>query len=77
MINRRGLLIGLGSLIAAPAVVRAASLMPVRRPALLTWTQISLEDYAKGLQREEIFDWLHDGPIFEGMVAEYRGYHHP
>lgn len=30
MTSRRGFLIGLGALVAAPAVVRAASLMPVR-----------------------------------------------
>lgn len=30
MISRRGLLVGLGSLLAAPAIVRASSLMPVR-----------------------------------------------
>ena len=29
-LNRRGLLIGLGSLIAAPAIVRVSSLMPVK-----------------------------------------------
>jgi len=34
MMNRRGLLTGLGALIAAPAIVRAGSLMPVRRPPL-------------------------------------------
>jgi hypothetical protein len=35
LIGRRSFLAGLGSLIAAPAVVRAASLMPVRAPKLL------------------------------------------
>jgi hypothetical protein len=30
IINRRGLIIGLVSLVAAPAIVRASSLMPVR-----------------------------------------------
>lgn len=29
-VNRRGLLVGLGSLVAAPAIVRATSLMPVK-----------------------------------------------
>lgn len=33
--TRRSLLIGLSAAIAAPAIVRAASLMPVRAPALL------------------------------------------
>lgn len=35
MLTRRGLIGGLGLLIAAPAVVRAASLMPVRRAPLV------------------------------------------
>ena len=30
--NRRSLLVGVGALIAAPAIVRASSLMPVRQP---------------------------------------------
>lgn len=30
LVNRRGLLIGLGSLIASPAIVSASNLMPVR-----------------------------------------------
>jgi hypothetical protein len=32
LITRRSILIGAGSLLCAPAIVRAASLMPVRRP---------------------------------------------
>lgn len=32
--NRRGFLTAIGSLIAAPAVVRVTSIMPVRRPPL-------------------------------------------
>lgn len=35
MIHRRGLLAGLAAAVAAPAIVRAASIMPVRTPALL------------------------------------------
>jgi hypothetical protein len=34
-LSRRGLLTGLGALIAAPAIVRAASIMPVRAAPLL------------------------------------------
>lgn len=37
MISRRGLLTGLGALIAAPAIVRATSLMPVRAPLVISW----------------------------------------
>lgn len=41
--SRRGLLLGLGaSLVAAPAIVRAASLMLVRAPKLVT-ARLSLE----------------------------------
>lgn len=36
MIRRRGFIAGLGALLAAPAVVRAGSLMPVRRVPLLS-----------------------------------------
>jgi hypothetical protein len=35
--NRRGLLLGLGSLIAAPTIVRAASLMPVKALQPIKW----------------------------------------
>jgi hypothetical protein len=42
-INRRGLLAGLGSLLAAPAIVHAGNLMPVKapRPLLQRFTIIS------------------------------------
>src|SRR5258708_12587535 len=69
--NRRGLLVGLGSLIAAPAVVRAASLMPVRRPALITptWTAISLPDYC---QKEDLPEFV-ALPIYAGTIGAFRG----
>jgi hypothetical protein len=35
LIARRGFLVGLGALIAAPAVVRASSLMQIRAPQLI------------------------------------------
>ena len=39
--NRRGFLIGLGAaLVAAPAIVRIANIMPVRAPRLLTLDEI-------------------------------------
>lgn len=40
MIGRRGLLRGLGALLAAPAIVRASSLMPVRSLPGPTWKTI-------------------------------------
>lgn len=36
MLTRRGLLLGAGSLLAAPAIVRAASLMPISAPLYST-----------------------------------------
>jgi len=40
--SRRGLITGLASLIAAPALVRASSLMPVRRLPPAVWTPSAL-----------------------------------
>src|SRR4051812_3637220 len=37
MLNRRGFLTGMGSLLAAPAIVRAASLMPIRAIEVPGW----------------------------------------
>jgi hypothetical protein len=53
-LSRRGLLVGLGALIAAPAIVRASSLMPVRNrliappldPALRAFRDL-FRDYVK------------------------------
>lgn len=52
MINRRGLITGLISLAAAPAIVRATSLMPVKviKPV------ITLEDYANLIFKPMIDD---------------------
>jgi hypothetical protein len=35
--NRRGFLLGMGALLAAPSIVRAGSLMPVKAPPLTQW----------------------------------------
>ncbi len=48
--SRRGFIAGLASLIAAPAIVRAGSLMPVKAPRLITGYEI--------LQRQREFDVL-------------------
>lgn len=51
--SRRSLLTGLGALIAAPAIVRASSLMPVKAPPLIkgeigTWNNVLWsEEYAR------------------------------
>jgi hypothetical protein len=41
---RRNLLIGLGSMLAAPAIVRASSLMPVKRPPLAAVRRVLILD---------------------------------
>ncbi len=41
MITRRGIITGLASLVAAPAIVRAASLMPIKAPPLLSCSEIT------------------------------------
>jgi hypothetical protein len=43
MIARRSFLTGLGSLIAAPAVVKISSIMPIKRPRLLSLHEITRE----------------------------------
>lgn len=53
MLTRRGIIGGFGALLAAPAVVKAASLMPVRGiimpvfPSLSRFGQIWVEEYTK------------------------------
>lgn len=73
MLSRRGLLTGLGALIAAPAIVRAGSLMPIRRPALIT-PELILESML-----DDLSGWVDDlqivyaSPIFEASMGEYGG----
>lgn len=50
-LSRRGFIGGLAALIAAPAVVRAASLMPVRGIIIPTRNLITLEEYARACGR--------------------------
>lgn len=44
MIGRRGFLTGLVALMAAPAIVRVESLMPVRSPAIIRVSPINLAE---------------------------------
>jgi hypothetical protein len=83
--SRRGLLLGLGtSLIAAPAIVRFANIMPVR--ALKTWPIqcmfqdrfFWIEDTERGIIRctppLDVGDWLPDGILrHELMTREQIG----
>jgi hypothetical protein len=60
MLSRRGLLIGLGAIIAAPAIVRIQNIMPVRavvlRPNL---DEILRVPYGQMVEHRERFDvWL-------------------
>jgi hypothetical protein len=60
MLTRRGLLASLGAIIAAPAIVRIANIMPVRavvlRPSL---DEILRVPYGKMVERREGFNvWL-------------------
>lgn len=87
MLTRRGIIGSLGALLAAPAVVKVASLMPVRGIIMTVELKpygnlITLEEYAKGFGREsyrrsviEMFSAYSD--LFEVMpmdqVRAYRG----
>lgn len=77
LINRRKLLVGLGSLIAAPAVVRAASLMPVRRPPMwgpiILGTRRALFDDLREMDDLIVNEAFFGLPIFQGYVGEFRG----
>lgn len=54
MIHRRSLLLGLGSLLASPAIVRAGSLMRIVQPKPIIWCGYPFE----GRQLEEIISML-------------------
>lgn len=60
MIARRGFLSGLIGVIAAPAIVRAASLMPVSTAAVGGWP---------GLTAEEVLRLLNSGPQPEFILV--------
>ncbi len=65
MMNRRSLLTGLGSLfIAAPAIVRAQSIMPVRLMTMDTQLHRAIKAWAVGMQYQvgdiiDIYSHLH------------------
>jgi hypothetical protein len=75
-LSRRGLLTGLGALIAAPAIVRAGSLMPVRRPALtapqlvLQWVYPSILD---DLAQMDDLQLVYGHTILQTSIGEYGG----
>lgn len=54
ILTRRGFLAGIGAVLAAPAIVRAESLMPVRAPRLVLWPQFEAErDSIWGVERRD------------------------
>lgn len=62
MISRRGLLSGLGALLAAPAIVRVASLMPVKAFVasdfrMNTWSGITWIDAEYDQIMSEVLTW--------------------
>lgn len=61
MIARRGFLIGLSAALAAPAIVRASSLMPVKRPPLITPARII---YGPHMFVSGISEDVHNGRYF-------------
>lgn len=78
--NRRGFLLGLGaSALAAPAVVKAASLMPVKAPPLIAPPRRLYPGYGPGnnlltidqITREAIRLWLNSNEFIRHMNFEY------
>lgn len=59
-IRRRSFLIGLGALVAAPAIVRASSLMPVR------FVEVGNQYTLSGFVREPNADWVRRSAMLYG-----------
>lgn len=79
MLHRRSFITGLVALVAAPAIVRAGSLMPVKAERMLTTREIIDEALAR-MGREEVFTFrtglltgtwreINCGPV--GFTARY------
>lgn len=70
MIHRRGLLLGLASALAAPAIVRAASLMPVSAAALHDAALQGIAvDWGRGPDFTAFMKWTYD-PITNRLNVE-------
>jgi hypothetical protein len=67
MTTRRGLLLGLGVIIAAPAIVRFDNIMPVRAlsPELLA---------LNGPDREPVLVWWCEPPCLSAMMQKWEDY---
>jgi len=71
MIARRNFLLGLGAAIAAPAIVRAGSLMPVKAlPADLMATDLDVENLLPLAHERYAYAWLDSRAIYAGEDVE-------
>ena len=79
MIHRRAILRGLGSLLAAPAIVHAGNLMPIRGERLLTMrclTDYPLRDHAAAILYGFICmraEWMAKAIEKDVLAATHRG----
>jgi hypothetical protein len=68
--DRRSFLRGVGLVIASPAIVRAASLMPVRAPAVLTLSEWSSRVLTpEMILREAIETFVQTNRYFQSIIA--------
>jgi hypothetical protein len=72
LIHRRGLLIGLGALFAAPAIVRASSLMPVKAIEMPLWGESPMMEATRLLQELGTFGnatiWIDVDRLTPGLI---------
>lgn len=77
MLNRRGLLFGLGaSLVAAPAIVRAGSLMPVRAltpSSLAASGELTVEKIIE-FKQWAFRAWIRQGHLRQAKIARWRDF---
>lgn len=66
LISRRGLITGLASLVPAPAIVRASSIMPVKASPRDLWLEIA-EQFRPG-------DYVAIDPLLIGRVQRWEGF---
>ncbi len=72
LMSRRGLLIGLGSLIAAPAIVRIESLMPVRAILEAEVSELHIRVALTQIAVAYMQDEQYYRPIFPRVPVEFE-----
>lgn len=76
MTSRRGFLLGLGGALAAPAIVKAASLMPIKAPPLvIIWHwQYEIYELPNGatITEQDVQEW----GDFDTALAKVRSIEH-